>query len=70
MEYVMDMIRVSSSAMTAVGYDAATKGMRITFKQGHFYDFCGVPAQIHASLMSAGSKGAYYDQAIKDRYQC
>ncbi|MBD8614320.1 KTSC domain-containing protein [Pseudomonas putida] len=66
----MEMIRVSSSAMTAVGYDASTLRMRITFKQGRSYDFCGVPPQIHAGLMSAGSKGAYYDRVIRDRYQC
>ncbi|WP_241284005.1 KTSC domain-containing protein [Pseudomonas aeruginosa] len=44
--------------------------MKITFKQGRTYDFCGVPPEVHEGLMSAGSIGAYYDRVIRDRYQC
>lgn len=67
---IMDMIRVISSAITAVGYDAATGRMKITFKQGRTYDFCHVPSQVHQGLMNAVSKGSYFDKVIKDRYQC
>lgn len=66
----MDMIRVISTAITAVGYDATTGRMRITFNQGRTYDFCRVPAQVHQGLMNAASKGSYFDRVIKDRYQC
>ena len=66
----MEMIAVRSSAMTAVGYDPATRRMRIRFEQGHPYDFCGVPPAIHNGLMAALSKGSYYNQHIRDRYQC
>ena len=66
----MDMVRVISSAITAVGYDAATARMKITFKQGRTYDFCRVPSHVHQGLMAAGSKGSYFDRFIKDRYQC
>ena len=67
---VMQMVPVRSSAITAVGYDPDTRRMRIAFKQGRTYDFCGVPPEIHRGLMSAGSVGAYYDRVIRDRYQC
>ena len=66
----MEMIAVRSSAMTAVGYDPATRRMKIRFEQGHSYDFCGVPSTIHNGLMAALSKGAYYNQHIRDRFQC
>jgi uncharacterized protein YdaL len=66
----MEMVPVRSSAMSAVGYDAATRRMQIRFKQGRMYDFCGVPPEVHQGLMAAGSKGTYYDHVIKDRYQC
>jgi hypothetical protein len=36
----MKMIPVRSSAIRAVGYDPATQRMRITFVEGHGYDFC------------------------------
>jgi hypothetical protein len=66
----MEMIRVNSSAMHAVGYDPATRRMRITFDQGDSYDFCGVPLHIYEGLMRAPSKGVYYNDRIRDRYQC
>ncbi|WP_329610888.1 KTSC domain-containing protein [Pseudomonas tremae] len=69
-ESAMDMVRVNSSAITAVGYDPATGRMRITFKRGRPYDYCHVPPNIHQGLMDAGSKGTYFDRMIRDRYQC
>jgi hypothetical protein len=66
----MEMIAVRSDAMTAVGYDAGTRRMRIRFQQGHSYDFCNVPLTIHEGLMTAASKGSYYNRHIRDRYQC
>ncbi|WP_327179232.1 KTSC domain-containing protein [Pseudomonas ogarae] len=66
----MEMIAVRSGAMTAVGYDSSTRKMSIRFQQGHSYDFCNVPSSVHQGLMSAGSKGTYYNQYIRDRYRC
>ena len=67
---VMDMIQVVSTAILAVGYDPATQRMKITFVEGHTYDFCRVPEQIFRGLLYAGSKGRYYNDHIKDRYRC
>lgn len=64
------MIRVNSSAIRAVGYDAASARMKILFAQGHLYDFCRVPAHVFEELMKAPSKGAYYNTFIRDRYPC
>ena len=66
----MHMISVSSSALSAVGYDPSTKRMQIRFKQGDTYTFCRVPQHIFDGLLVSGSKGTYYDQYIRDRYQC
>lgn len=43
MEHDMEMMRVSSSAMTAVEYDPISQWMKIQFKQGDVHDFCRVP---------------------------
>jgi hypothetical protein len=64
------MVSVNSSAMEAVGYDPTTRRMKIQFSSGKTYDFCGVPEHIHSGLMRAASKGAYYNDHIKDRYEC
>ena len=66
----MKMIRVNSSAIIAVGYDPQTRRMKIKFSQGDTYDFCGVPEHIFQGLLRAGSKGTYYNDHIRDRYQC
>jgi hypothetical protein len=66
----MEMVRVNSSALQAVGYDPATRQMKIAFAQGNIYDFCGVPQRVHEALMRATSKGIYYNEHIKDRYPC
>jgi hypothetical protein len=66
----MNMIPVRSSAISAVGYDAATRRMKIRFTQGWTYDFCNVPQHIFDGLLRAPSKGTYYNNHIRDRYQC
>ncbi len=66
----MEMISVSSSAISAVGYDADTQRMKIRFTEGKTYDFCRVPPYIFNGLLTAGSKGTYYNDHIRDRYQC
>lgn len=66
----MDMIHVSSSAIAAVGYDPMTMRMQIRFVQGDTYDFCGVPAHVFNGLLNARSKGRYYNDHVRDHYQC
>ena len=66
----MQMISVSSAAISAVGYDPITKQMKIVFHQGGVYIFCGVPQSVFDGLLAAGSKGAYYNTHIRDRYHC
>lgn len=66
----MEMYQVKSTAMNAIGYDAATMKMTIIFKQGDAYDFCRVPSTVFQQLLSSPSKGKFYDRHIKDKYRC
>lgn len=66
----MEMIAVSSSAIAAIGYDPETMRMKIRFTQGHTYDFCRVPKEVFQAFLNSYSKGAYYNDYIRDRYQC
>ena len=66
----MEMIRVNSSAIVAIGYDEKIMQMKITFQQGSTYDFCRVPKHIFEGFQRASSKGIYYNSHIRDRYQC
>lgn len=66
----MKMVRVSSKAIQAVGYDEHSRRMKITFVHGSTYDFCRVPPDIFRRLLDSPSKGAFYNAHIKDRYPC
>lgn len=50
--------------------DPTSMLMKIQFVQGHTYDFCGVPLHVSQGPRDAGSQGRYYNDHIRDRYQC
>ncbi|MDT8339826.1 MAG: KTSC domain-containing protein [Sulfurimonas sp.] len=66
----MEMILVKSRAISHIGYDSNTKQMKITFKQGRTYDYCGVPQNIFDGFLNASSIGRYYYNYINDNYNC
>lgn len=54
---------VDSSNLSAIGYDAATRTLRIEFKGGkspRTYDYHDVPAETYAALQDAPSKGGFW----------
>lgn len=64
------MPHFNSSAIKRGEYDAGTLRMTLWFPEGHSYTFCGVPPRVWQGLLSASSKGRYYNSYIRDRYQC
>lgn len=64
------MIKVNSSAITAIGYDSRNLHMQIEFDQGDIYSFCNVPETVYISFLESHSKGSYYNRYIKNRYIC
>jgi len=67
----MKTYNLSSSAISSVSYDESTKVMQIIFTgQSTAYDFCNVPLHILKGLINASSHGTYYNDHIRDRYQC
>ncbi|WP_347450729.1 KTSC domain-containing protein [Acetoanaerobium noterae] len=62
----MNMIPVSSSNLSAVGYENGT--LYVSFHSGGLYSYANVPESVHKSLMSAGSKGSYFAAHIKNFY--
>lgn len=65
------MIRetVSSSELRSVGYEN-TMILEIEFQNGGVYQYFEVPEVAHAELMSASSKGRYFNQNIRNVYRC
>lgn len=64
----MNLIRVNSSNLVAVGYDASSRTLRIQFNSG-LYDYYDVPESIYEGLMSAPSHGQYHARYIKNSFR-
>jgi hypothetical protein len=63
-------VRVQSSNLKAVFYDAASSYLKIEFHGGRIYGYEQVPTAVHRGLMGAGSKGRYFHANIRNRYAC
>jgi hypothetical protein len=58
------MVPVVSSHLARVGYDPERKVLVATFQNGDSYAYFGVPYSKYANLLSASSKGRYFNAAI------
>ena len=62
----MNMIPVSSSNISAIGYDGTT--LYVGFRSGGLYKYFNVPQSVYNGLMSASSHGSYLANYIKGHY--
>lgn len=62
----MNMIPVSSSNLSSVGYENGT--LYVRFHNGSLYSYSGVPEFIYHGLMSAPSHGSYLASHVKNVY--
>jgi KTSC domain len=60
---------ISSSGLAAVGYSKRRHILEIKFVNGAVYRYLNVPPSIYRDLMSAVSKGRYYDSNIRGNYR-
>lgn len=60
----------NSSAIKRAEYDPATLRLKIWFPEDGPYNFCRVPQHIWEGLCNARSKGAYYNDFIRDKFDC
>lgn len=67
----MERIPVASSNVASVGYDSDANVMEVEFHRSGIYQYFGVPPDVHEGLMTAGSKGRFFDQYVKKAgYPC
>jgi hypothetical protein len=64
----MDMKPVKSSNVQAVGYDPASRTMRVQFNSGT-YDYADVAPEKHADLMAADSLGKHLHAHFKGQHE-
>jgi len=65
----MNMQPVESSQIHAVGYDAETKTLRVSFKSDGVYDYADVPEQMHADMLAAKSVGSFFHAHVRNVFK-
>jgi hypothetical protein len=64
----MTWTHLESTAFSAIGYDTATQRLQIRFNDGSAYEYRDVPAQVHAALIQADSKGRHFNLMIRAKF--
>jgi KTSC domain len=54
--------------LRSVGYDPRQRILELEFTSGAVYQYLDVPATVHWALMTAESKGRYFNHEIRDDY--
>lgn len=62
-------VPVSSTSLASVGYDRNSAVLEIEFLSGAVYRYTDVPEKVHREFMAAESKGRYFSQHIRGRFQ-
>lgn len=63
------MIKVQSSHIGSIDYNAQTFVLTIKFSNGATYEYSGVPQSIYTGLNLAPSKGEYFAKYIKNKFK-
>ena len=70
----MELQRVQSTNLHSVGYDPATRELRIRFlkageQPGRTYSYENVDPALHKGLLAATRKGKYFHRHIADKHK-
>jgi hypothetical protein len=61
-------ISVNSMAIEKMNYNEASKLLVVTFQSGKEYVYYNVPKRVFVKAFSVDSIGAYFNKAIKPKY--
>lgn len=64
----MNRVTVVSDMMSSVGYDSSTAVLEVEFRNGHVYEYLNVPRAHHDALLSAPSKGRYFNASLRGKF--
>lgn len=64
----MKVTPVESTTLATVAYDKTPELLQLAFRSQAIYHYADVPAIVHQALLSAPSKGSYFNQAIRGRF--
>lgn len=61
----MQVTVVQSTTLATVVYDEGRELLQLEFLNRAIYQYFGVPRAVHQALLSAPSKGRYFNRAIR-----
>ena len=64
----MEMKRISSGKLRAVGYDSRGRILRVEFADGSAIDHTGVGDEVWRRLSSSGSAWSYYRDNVEEEF--
>ena len=59
-----------SKVIRDFSYNVATRQLTVTFVTGRVYAYAAVPPDVHNAFRASGSKGRFFNQEIRDNYDC
>ena len=66
---VIERLPVESSSLVSVGFAKQARILEIEFRSGAIYRYLGVPPTVFEEMKKAESKGRYFTQAIRGKYE-
>lgn len=64
----MEMKKINSGKLRAIGYDARTRVLRVQFDDGSTLQYAGVGEETWRSLSSSGAAWSYYRDNIEEEF--
>lgn len=64
----MDMKRISSGKLRAIGYESRQRTLRVEFDDGRVMDYTGVGDEIWRRLSGASSPWSYFRDNIEEEF--
>ena len=61
----MERTPLESAVLKSVRYDALHGTLDIELRSGAVYRYFDVPPEVHQGLLTADSRGRFYDRAVK-----
>jgi hypothetical protein len=59
-----------STVVRSIEYESTLSRLSVTFTTGRIYDYFAVPQNVADAFRSSFSKGAYFNENIRDKYPC
>ena len=63
-------IALRSTTLASAAYDQQQFLLQLEFRNGSIYQYFQVPARIYQGLLTAESKGQYFNRWIRDQFPC